>query len=87
LRNPTDRSTKVNSGHYDVAEPNGGTLVLVSRLSLSGPRMSIKYQKEDRVGILTIQRPDGTNLLNLKALRELSSALIDFRDDRDLWVG
>lgn len=49
--------------------------------------MVIDYQKEGKIAILTINRPEALNAINVPAARELSQALIDFRDDPELWVG
>ena len=49
--------------------------------------MAIDYKKEGRIAILTINRPEALNAINVQALRELHDALTDFRDDPDLWVG
>jgi E-phenylitaconyl-CoA hydratase len=49
--------------------------------------MPIEYQKEGRIAIFTINRPEVMNALSPAALSELTAALIDFRDNRDLWVG
>jgi enoyl-CoA hydratase/carnithine racemase len=47
----------------------------------------IDYKKEDRIAIFTINRPEALNALNIPAIQELHEAMIDFRDDRELWVG
>jgi E-phenylitaconyl-CoA hydratase len=49
--------------------------------------MPIEYQKEGRIAIFTINRPEVMNALSPAALSELTAALIDFRDNKDLWVG
>ncbi len=49
--------------------------------------MPIEYRKEGRFGILTINRPEALNSINVQAARELHDALVNFRDDPDLWVG
>ncbi len=49
--------------------------------------MAIDYEKEGRIAILTINRPEAMNAMNVQAWRELNEALIDFRDDPELWVG
>jgi enoyl-CoA hydratase/carnithine racemase len=49
--------------------------------------MPIEYQKEGKVAIFTINRPEVLNALSPEALWELTEALIDFRDNKDLWVG
>jgi enoyl-CoA hydratase/carnithine racemase len=49
--------------------------------------MPIDYQKEGKVAIFTINRPEVLNALSPQALAEWTDALIDFRDNPDLWVG
>ncbi len=49
--------------------------------------MAIEYKKEGRLGIFTINRPEALNSINVQAAQELHDALIDFRDDPELWVG
>ena len=49
--------------------------------------MAIDYEKEGRVAIFTINRPEAMNALNVEAVRELHEAMLDFRDDPELWVG
>nr|MDO8075498.1 enoyl-CoA hydratase-related protein [Candidatus Freyarchaeota archaeon] len=47
---------------------------------------SIKYEKKDRIAIITINRPEVRNALDFEAIEALNKAWIDFRDDPDLWV-
>jgi len=49
--------------------------------------MPIEYQKEGHVATFTINRPEKMNALSPDALAEWTEALIDFRDDKSLWVG
>ena len=49
--------------------------------------MAINYKKEGRIAIFTINRPQTMNTMNMEAIRELHEAMVDFRDDPDLWVG
>jgi E-phenylitaconyl-CoA hydratase len=49
--------------------------------------MPIEYRKEGKVAIFTINRPDVLNALSPQALAEWTNALIDFRNNKDLWVG
>ncbi len=49
--------------------------------------MTIDYQKEGRIAIFTLNRPEALNAMNPESLQELSRALIDFKDDDGLWVG
>lgn len=49
--------------------------------------MNIEVQKEGKIATFTINRPEAMNALNPDAVIELSKALIDFREDDNLWVG
>jgi enoyl-CoA hydratase/carnithine racemase len=49
--------------------------------------MAIDYKKEGRIAIFTINRPEAMNALNVETVRELHEAMLDFRDDPELWVG
>lgn len=49
--------------------------------------MVVNYQKEGRLAILTINRPEAFNSLSMQVHKELIEAMYDFRDDDNLWVG
>ncbi len=49
--------------------------------------MSIEYQKEGKIAIFTINRPEAYNAMDVQTMRELSERLIEFRDDDKLLVG
>ena len=49
--------------------------------------MAVDYEKEGRVAIFTINRPEAINALNIEVARELHQAMSEFRDDSELWVG
>ncbi len=49
--------------------------------------MAVDYKKEGRIAIFTLNRPEALNTINLQAMQELHEALVDFRDDNELWVG
>ena len=49
--------------------------------------MAIDYKKEGRIATFTINRPEALNAINVAALQELCDAMVDFRDDPELWVG
>ena len=49
--------------------------------------MVVDYKKEGRIAIFTINRPEAMNALSAQVHKELSEAMIDFRDDPELWVG
>ena len=46
----------------------------------------VEYQKEGRIAYITINRPEAMNSLNEKVFHGLQEAMIDFRDNDDLWV-
>jgi len=46
----------------------------------------VEYEKEGRIAIITLNRPDALNALNAQLRQELSDAMKDFRDNNDLWV-
>ncbi|MFC1989188.1 enoyl-CoA hydratase/isomerase family protein [Chloroflexota bacterium] len=48
--------------------------------------MAVDIKTEGRIAIFTINRPDAMNSLNDEVHRELSKAMMDFRDNPDLWV-
>ena len=48
---------------------------------------TIKYKKEGKIAIFTLNRPDVLNAQNVQLHHELNDAFLDFRDDSDLWVG
>jgi len=49
--------------------------------------MSLDYEKEGRIAIFTINRPEARNAQNIEIKRQLHEAMVDFRDDPELWVG
>jgi enoyl-CoA hydratase/carnithine racemase len=49
--------------------------------------MPILYEKEDKVVTITLNRPERLNRIDSEIFQGLSRALIDFRDDPDIWVG
>ncbi len=49
--------------------------------------MAVDYEKEGRIAIFTINRPEAMNSLNSDVRREMHEAMLDFRDDHELWVG
>ena len=48
--------------------------------------MAVDYEKEGKIAIMTINRPEARNALNADVTRELNEAMVDFRDDPELWV-
>jgi len=49
--------------------------------------MAVDYEKDGRIAIFTINRPEAMNALNSQVRLELNQALIKFRDAPGLWVG
>ena len=49
--------------------------------------MAIDYKKEGHIAIFTINRPEAMNAMNLETMRSFREAIMDFRDDDELWVG
>jgi E-phenylitaconyl-CoA hydratase len=49
--------------------------------------MELKYEKEGKVALLTLNRPEALNTLSPELFRQLHDAMEDFRADPDLWVG
>jgi len=48
--------------------------------------MAVDYEKKGRIALITLNRPEALNALNGDVHRELNEALVDFRDNDDLWV-
>ena len=49
--------------------------------------MAIIFEKKEKVAYITINRPEALNALDLQTVKELSQALMEFRDDDGLWAG
>jgi len=49
--------------------------------------MAVDYRKEGKIAFFTLNRPETLNALNTQLRQELSRAMINFRDDPNLWVG
>ena len=47
----------------------------------------IEYVKEGKIAIFRINRPEALGALNVEGMKQLHHALLDFRDDDELWVG
>ncbi len=47
---------------------------------------AVIYEKRDRIAVITINRPEALNALNAEVSAGLREAMIDFRDDPELWV-
>jgi enoyl-CoA hydratase/carnithine racemase len=48
--------------------------------------MGIDYEKKGKIAVFTINRPEVMNAIDTSSYRQLSEAMIDFRDDPNLWV-
>jgi E-phenylitaconyl-CoA hydratase len=49
--------------------------------------MGFDYKKEGHIAIFVINRPEARNAFDTQMLQEMHEAMIDFRNDGDLWVG
>ncbi|MBI2869448.1 MAG: enoyl-CoA hydratase/isomerase family protein [Chloroflexi bacterium] len=49
--------------------------------------MPIEYQKDGKIAIFTVNRPETRNALNVQDLRDLGARMQEFRDDPEAWVG
>lgn len=49
--------------------------------------MAFNYEKEGKIAIFTLNRPEALNAMDPVSFAEFSRALIDFKDDDELWVG
>jgi len=49
--------------------------------------MALDYAKDGRIAVFTLNRPEVRNAVNVQLLKEFNEALLDFRDDDNLWVG
>jgi len=47
----------------------------------------IKYEKQDRIAVFTINRPQAMNSLNAKGMQEFHDKILEFDNDPELWVG
>ena len=48
--------------------------------------MSVDFEKEGKIAIITMNRPEKLNAINAEQGRAMNEALIRFRDDPGLWV-
>ncbi|MFC1873968.1 enoyl-CoA hydratase/isomerase family protein [Chloroflexota bacterium] len=49
--------------------------------------MAVDYEKDGKIAIFTINRPEALNSINVQAIKELHKAMVSFRDDPKLMVG
>lgn len=48
--------------------------------------MNVEYKKQERLAIITLNRPEVHNAISMEMSRELAEAWFAFRDDPDVWV-
>jgi len=56
-------------------------------LPKEGTMAVLEYEKEGKIAIFRINRPEAMGALNVEGMTLLQNSLLDFRDDDDLWVG
>jgi enoyl-CoA hydratase/carnithine racemase len=49
--------------------------------------MAVDYVKEGKIAIITINRPEAYNAVNVETWQALNKAMLEFRDDPEAWVG
>ena len=49
--------------------------------------MAVDYEKQGRIAIFTINRPEVMNAMNMDVIHKLHEAMVSFRDDPELLVG
>lgn len=47
---------------------------------------AVKYEKEEKIAFITLNRPERLNAIDLETTEELIKIWINFRDDDQLWV-
>jgi dehydration protein DpgD len=52
----------------------------------SGPFTTLRYEKRERVAVVTLDRPECLNAMNLRMHEELGRAWDDFEADDDIWL-
>ena len=45
------------------------------------------YEKKDKIGYITLNRPERLNAMSVELSRRLTAALLDLDNDPDVWVG
>jgi enoyl-CoA hydratase/carnithine racemase len=54
---------------------------------MQGQYKNIIFEKQDKIAIITINRPEVRNAVDPATVDELARAFVELRDDPDLWVG
>ena len=54
---------------------------------MQGQYKNIIFERQGRIAIITINRPEVRNAVNPETVDELAMAFVEFRDDPELWVG
>ena len=49
--------------------------------------MLVEYEKEGRIGIFTINRPEMRNAISIQMMQDLHDTMLAFREDPEVWVG
>ena len=49
--------------------------------------MTVEYDKQGNIGIITINRPDARNAVNAEVAQGIESAIDQIEDDPEVWVG
>jgi enoyl-CoA hydratase/carnithine racemase len=47
----------------------------------------VEYSKEGKIAVFTINRPEAMGALNVEGMTQFHQALLNFRDDDEMWVG
>lgn len=47
----------------------------------------IRYEKQGRIALFTMDRPEARNAMNAEGVQELHDMMLEFNNDEDLWVG
>lgn len=49
--------------------------------------MTVEYEKQGNVGVITINRPDARNAVNSEVAQGIEAAIDQIEDDSEVWVG
>ena len=47
----------------------------------------IRYERQGKIALFTIDRPEARNAMNAEGVQELHDMMLEFNNDEDLWVG